>query len=86
MSKKKEKKPRARITDNKIQFHLDKQKMTQQELADRTEIPMSHLSIIIHNKRRQVSLPTALKIGAVLNVPLEELFTYEHSEAEKGIV
>ena len=70
-------KPKEQIVNNKIRLILDERNMTQQELSDITGILPQHLSLIIKNKRKCISLPTALRIGKALNTPVESLFLYE---------
>lgn len=75
--KAKEKKPKAKIKSNKVQFYLDEQKMTQQELADRTGTNRAHISKIAKQNTPSISLPIAMKIAGVLNVSVEDLFEME---------
>ena len=71
------KKPKAKIKSNKVQFYLDEQKMTQQELADRTGTNRAHISKIAKQNSPSISLPVAMKIAGVLNVSIEDLFEME---------
>ena len=75
--KAKAKKPKAKIKSNKVQFYLDEQNMTQQELADRTGTNRAHISKIAKQNSPSISLPVAMKIAGVLNVSIEDLFEME---------
>jgi DNA-binding XRE family transcriptional regulator len=69
-----EKKSKETIHGNRIKVILEEIEMTQQELADITELNASHLSKIILGKRRCISLPIAFKISNALGKTIEEVF------------
>ena len=71
----KKSKPKARLTGNSVQQTIDQQDMCQQELSDLTGIEKALISRICSNKRPNVSVVTAIRIAAVLKVPVEELFS-----------
>jgi transcriptional regulator with XRE-family HTH domain len=72
--KKGEKKSKEIIHGNRIKLILQEIGMTQQELADITQLNTSHLSKIILGKRRCISLPIAFKISNALNRKIEDVF------------
>ena len=69
-----ERKSKEKIHSNKIKTILQEIEMSQQELADITQLTSSHLSKIILGKRRCISLPIAFKISKALNKTIEEVF------------
>ena len=72
--KPRQRKPKNHV-ENNIRDILDSRNMTQQELSDLTGILPQHLSLIIKNKRKCISLPTAIKIAQALDMQIEEIFT-----------
>lgn len=69
------------IVGNRIEDILDEIGMTKAELADRSlDGNRSFLTRIIDNKRKNLSLPIAIRISSVLKRPVEEVFIYEKSE------
>jgi len=72
--KKVEKKSKETIHSNRIKLILEEIGMSQQELADITQLNTSHLSKIILGKRRCISLPIAFKISNALNRKIEDVF------------
>lgn len=76
MKKPRQRKPKDQIVSNNLRQILDDREMTQQELSDLTGILPQHLSLIIKNKRKCISLPTALKISRALELSVEDIFTY----------
>ena len=77
-------KVRDKIHSNLIKSILQKKGMSQQELADICLAgDKAYLSKIINGKRKNISLPLALKIAKALNTTTEKLFilkTYEEHE------
>jgi DNA-binding XRE family transcriptional regulator len=72
------KKPRPKkqkdgISNNLVQILADAN-MTQQELADLTDLYPSHISEIVRGVRKGVTLPIAIKIAKALNMQVEDIF------------
>lgn len=65
----------AKVSSNNIQKYLDVLKMTKKELSDKTGISKWHLSLLISNKRKNVSLPIAMKVAKALKQPVEKVFS-----------
>tara|TARA_R110000764_G_scaffold542_8_gene2099 strand:- start:12874 stop:13131 length:258 start_codon:yes stop_codon:yes gene_type:complete len=76
LNKPKYRKPKEQLKSNNIALLLEKRKMTQSELSDLSNITPQHLSRIIHNQRKCISLPTAFKISRAFKLPVEEVFIY----------
>lgn len=76
-----EKKSKETIHSNRIKVILEEIGMSQQELADTTQLNASHLSKIILGKRRCISLPIAFKISNALNKTIEEVFIAKKPKA-----
>jgi transcriptional regulator with XRE-family HTH domain len=74
---KKERKQKEKMYGNRIKEFLTKKQMYMQELADITEISLSHLSRIVNGQRRCISLPIAIKISQALKEPVEAVFVYQ---------
>lgn len=71
----KPKKERAKIKQNYIRKILQDKGMTQQELADLSlNGDRQTLSKIVLGKKRCISLPTAINICRVLQMPVEQVF------------
>ena len=79
------KKPKEKLHSNRIKIILEEIGMSQQELADLAlGGNKAHLSRIMNGQRRCISLPIAIRICKVLNMPVEEVFIYKQEyEAEK---
>ena len=79
------KKPKEKLHSNRIKIILEEIGMSQQELADLAlRGNAAHLSRIMNGQRRCISLPIAIRICKVLNMPVEEVFIYKQEyEAEK---
>lgn len=75
--KPRQRKPKDHVSNN-LRDILDDRNMTQQELSDLTGILPQHLSLIIKNKRKCISLPTAIKIAQALELQVEDIFTTEN--------
>jgi transcriptional regulator with XRE-family HTH domain len=73
----KKRKPKERLTGNRIKIVLEQKGMIAEELADITKMCPSFISRIIHDRILCISLPTALRIGNALNTPVEQLFLYK---------
>lgn len=71
---KKKRKAKLTIKDNKIKYYLDKQGMSQIELADICKTDKSHISLIILGERPSLSLPMAMRIAKALGQTVEEVF------------
>jgi DNA-binding XRE family transcriptional regulator len=69
-----EKKSKETIHSNRIKVILEEIGMSQQELADVSDLTSSHISKIILGKRRCISLPIAFKIANALGKTVEEVF------------
>ena len=76
LKKPKQRKPKEQLKSHKISDLLAEREMTQIELSDLSNISPQHLSRIIHNQRKCISLPTAFKIARAFNLPVEEIFLY----------
>ncbi len=65
----------TKITNNirTLRFHADE--MTQQALADKTEVTRQTI-IAVEQGKYSPSLELAFKIAEVFDVPLEEVFQY----------
>ena len=70
------KKPKEALTGNRIREILDHRDMTQAELSDLSGVPTQHLSRIVNNQRKCISLPIAIKIARALDLPVEDIFLY----------
>jgi transcriptional regulator with XRE-family HTH domain len=70
-------KPKEKLSGNRIKFYMEQKGMIAEELAELTQMCPSFVSRIINNQRMCVSLPTALRIGRALQTPVEKLFLYE---------
>ena len=71
---KKTKKKQTKIHSNKIKAILDEIGMSQQELADLSELSKEHISRIVAGKTNRLALPTAIKIAKVLGRKVEDVF------------
>lgn len=67
-------KPKESLGENRIKEILLAKGMTRNELSEKTGIDTSHLSKIISNKRKQISLPIAHKIAVGLGETIENVF------------
>jgi len=76
----KKKKAKEEIFGNNILDILSEIHMSQQELADTVGTNASHISKIINNHNRCISLPIAMKIANVLDRPVEEVFILDNPE------
>jgi DNA-binding XRE family transcriptional regulator len=63
-----------------LQAFLDETGMPQGVLAKRAEIAQSHLSMILSGERTP-SLPLALKLSRLANIPVESLVGKLHADA-----
>ena len=73
------KKPKETLAGNHIRDILDEREMTQAELSDLSGVPTQHLSRIVNNQRKCISLPIAIKIARALKLPVEEVFIYKNT-------
>ncbi|MDH6365397.1 DNA-binding XRE family transcriptional regulator [Enterococcus sp. PF1-24] len=64
---------------NKIKEYREKQNITQQEIADLTDVRRETISRLEQNKYNP-SLELAMKIAYYLNVSVEELFNWEKDQ------
>jgi len=71
------KRAKTKVIENKIKENLEKNNMSQQELADRVNTNRSHISKIVNGKSPSISVAIALKIARELNTPVDELFIIE---------
>lgn len=62
------------IKNNNILEFLKSLQMTQKELAKKCKIGEAHVSRLINNKHRLVSLVVAIKISKALKQPVENIF------------
>lgn len=76
LEKPKAKKQKEGTLNNLGQILLEKG-MTQQELADLTELFPSHISEIISGRRKGVHINIAIKIANALDMPVEDIFYNE---------
>lgn len=63
-----------------LQAFLNESGMPQYELAKRADITESHLSMILSGERTP-SLPLALKLARIANIPVESLVGKLHADA-----
>jgi DNA-binding Xre family transcriptional regulator len=70
------KKPREKLEGNRIPELLSIKNMKRVELANLIGISEAHLSKIINNKTKCISLPIALKISMGLNESIENVFIF----------
>ena len=70
-------KPKEKMYGHLISVILKDKGMSPQELSDISGILPSHISRIINNKRRCISLPIAMKIAEALQMPVEKVFLYK---------
>lgn len=76
LRKPKQRKPKEQLKKNLIMEILEEREMTQSELSDLSGVTPQHLSRIIHNQRKCISLPTAIKIARAFKLPVEQVFIY----------
>jgi len=74
--KPKQRKPKDQLKNHNISVLLEDREMTQIELSDLSGVSPQHLSRIINNQRKCISLPTAIKIARAFNLPVEDVFIY----------
>lgn len=74
------KKLKGEISHNLIAEILKEKGMSQQELADIIGADQSHVSKIMRNERKQISLPMAIRISEALGKPVEEVFISNHKD------
>ncbi|MEM2138822.1 MAG: helix-turn-helix transcriptional regulator [Candidatus Woesearchaeota archaeon] len=67
-------KDKIKIKGNRIKEVLKQKNMSQQELADKCGISKHHLSMIVNNKKPNLSVPIALKISKALKTNIDDLF------------
>jgi len=73
----KERKPKETLNGNNIEQLLQLKEMTRSELAILVGTDSSHISRIIHNKVKCLSLPIAIKIAQALQEPVENVFIFK---------
>lgn len=66
--------PKKKLATNRILFFLKLKKMTSLELAKLAGTTPSHISKIIHDKKRCISLPVAMRIASALGEKVESVF------------
>jgi hypothetical protein len=71
------KRAKTKVIENKIKENLEKNNMSQQELADRVNTNRSHISKIVNGKSPSISVAIALKIARELKTSVDELFIIE---------
>lgn len=76
-AKKKTKKAKLKIKENRVQEFLNEIGMSQQELADNIHTSRHHVSEIARQKRPQISAAIAIRIAKHLNKKVEEVFIVE---------
>lgn len=72
---------KRRIAYATLSDYLEAEGLQQQELAKRAQITEGHLSLILRGERTP-SLPLALKLSKIANVPVESLVGKLHTEHE----
>ncbi|MGM0622088.1 MAG: helix-turn-helix transcriptional regulator [Bacteroidota bacterium] len=70
---------RHNIQNNIRRLRFDAGEMTQQELADKTGVSRQTI-VAIEKGNYSPSLELAFRIAQTFNTPLEEVFSYVHSE------
>ncbi len=70
---------KVNITNNIRTLRFFANEMTQQELADKTEVSRQTIAAIEHGKYFP-SLELAFRIAHTFKVPLEEVFSFELNE------
>lgn len=73
----KDRKPKEMLNGNRIEELLEIKEMTRGELALLVGTDNSHISRIINNKVKCLSLPTAIKIAQALQEPVENVFIFK---------
>ena len=73
----KDRKPKEMLNGNHIQELLEIKGMTRNELAILVGTDNSHISRIINNKVKCISLPIAIKIAQALQEPVENVFIFK---------
>lgn len=71
------KRGKSKLADNRVADIMMEQGMSAQELADIIETTPGHLSKIMSQQRRCLSLPLGLKIASALKTPVEKIFFLE---------
>lgn len=74
----KDRKPKEMINGNRIEELLLLKEMTRAELAIMVGTDNSHISRIINNKVKCLSLPTAIKVAQALQEPVENVFIFKY--------
>ena len=70
-------KPKEMLNGNNIERLLNIKDMTRAELAILVGTDNSHISRIINNKVKCLSLPIAIKIAQALQEPVENVFIFK---------
>jgi plasmid maintenance system antidote protein VapI len=69
---------KRKICNNRIREILEEKQMTQQELADMViNGNRAHISRIVNNKLKNITLPMAFRIAEALGKKVDEVFIYE---------
>ncbi len=82
VKKKKARKKRISIIKNKVGEKMAEKHISMQELADRIPTNAPHVWRIMRGERPCLSLPLALRIGQILETPVEELFIIKRPKGE----
>jgi len=64
-----------------LQAYMDETGISQGSLSKRADISQAHLSMILSGERTP-SLPLALKLARIANIPVETLIGKQHENVE----
>ncbi len=70
------KRERTIISGNNIRKHLTTINKDQKWLAKKCQTNEAHISRIINNKHRSISLAFAMKVSKAIKQPVDKLFTF----------
>ena len=73
-----QRKPKETLNGNNIEQLLQIKDMTRNELAILVGTDNSHISRIINDKVKCISLPIAIKIAQALQEPVENVFIFKY--------
>lgn len=65
------------LISNKVQEYMNKQGISQTELADMVPCNRSCVSRLINGKAKRLTLSRGLRIAEILKTTVEEIFTFQ---------
>lgn len=71
---KKTKSPARRIKDNRLKAIMEEKGIIIQEIADMVGVNQSLMSLVVNNKRQNISLRLAWDISEALDMKIEDVF------------